>query len=258
MPVLQPWHQNWLINVDYNRVDLVPEGANSEAFIVLTKSKGASSMDLATILAKLSPEHREVVSKELKAKDDELAVLAKEKQAAFDELENMKKAAEVGTAEQTEEEVIKSIKDPALRSLMETQIAKAKVAEAAVMKMRDEKDEQEAISKARSIDALGVEQTQLVDVLKRLKKADPALCDDVYGILQANQELVKKENPFGEHGTNGRGAEGGGSEGAAWALIEAKVAEITKSKTISKEAALAEVLNQNPEMYTAYLNALRA
>lgn len=59
-----------------DRVDLVPEGANSAAFVTLYKGKEMKSMDASEILEKLKPEHAEVLK------------------SAFAELEKQKKQAE--------------------------------------------------------------------------------------------------------------------------------------------------------------------
>ena len=57
-----------------DRVDLVPEGANSAAFVTLYKGKEMKSMDATEILSKLKPEHAAVIQAELdslkKAKED--------------------------------------------------------------------------------------------------------------------------------------------------------------------------------------------
>lgn len=75
-----------------DRVDLVPEGANSAAFVTLYKGKEMKSMDASEILEKLKPEHAEVLK-------SAFAELEKQKKQAEDEAAAAKKEAAVAKAE---------------------------------------------------------------------------------------------------------------------------------------------------------------
>lgn len=271
-PQPMPWHKHYLIDPTYNRVDLVKEGANSKAKIKLVKSKGGTTMELTleAILEKMKPEHAAVVTSEIeKAKKGMSEEEVAEKLAAKDEeiaklrtdLETAKQDTTVIKGKDSEEEILKSVKDPAMRSLLETQIAKAKAAEAMVKKMRDEQMEREAISKAKEVPAIGAEEAKIVEVYKKLKDTDEALCNDVFNILKSANALITKSAAFTEVGAGGAGASAGDAVGAdeesAWAAIEKAADTIAKERNIAKSAAISEAIQNNPQLYQAYINAQR-
>lgn len=242
---LKPWHKTQMIDIEYDRVDLVGEGANSQAFIKLFKSKkGGNTMDLEQILKAMKPEHAEVVRKALEAKEQE-------------GIEKGKKDNEVPAAGSTEEDILKSVKDPAVKALLETQIAKTKAAESVAKALREEQDGKEAISKAKEVPNIGAEEAKLAEVYKKLKSVDSTLCDDVFGIFKAASALVNEGGAFTEVG---KGSEGytGADEATVWAKIEAVADGISKSKNISKSSAISEAIQSNPTLYSEYLKAQEA
>ena len=254
MPEIMPWHKTQLINPEYTRVDLVKEGANSKAHIKLFKSKGGTEMTLEEILKSLKPEHSAVVQKALddakkKADDAEAA-----KKAAEEEIEKSKKPAP-GTSE---EEILKSVKDPAVKALLETQIAKAKAAETVAKQLKEEQETVEAIAKAKEVPNIGAEEATIADVYKKLKTADAELCDNVFGIFKAASALIAEGGALSEVGKSaGEATDTAGttSEDAAWDKIEKKAEEIAKSQGIKQSAAISEVIKQHPDLYREYLNA---
>jgi hypothetical protein len=269
---LMPWHQTWMTNLDYDRVDLVKEGANSQAHIKFIKQKGGITMDLEKILAALTPEHRAVVEKALKTKEDAVAeAIEKAKKAEEDltavqtEVEKLKSEAPL-PAGQTEEEILKSIKDPAVRALMETQIAKTRVAEEAVAKAQDAALDSEAVAKAKDVAGVGAEETLLATVYKKLKKVDAQLCTDVFGIFKAASELAQEgAGAFKETGSasnqNGSGVSksfsaNGKSSEQIWTEIQ-NIAKGIKgdNKTMPMHTAISKAMNDYPELYAQYIDA---
>lgn len=250
---LMPWHKTWIKDPEYDRVDLVKEGANSQAHIMLVKSKGGTNMTLEEILKAMKPEHREVVEAALeKAKE-----ASKEQvQAAVEEAVAKAKQEQPAPAGASEEEILKSVKDPALRQLLETQIAKAKAAEAEVLKIKKAEAEREAIAKAKEVPNLGVEENQLATLYKQLKDADNSLAEEVFGIFKSLNEVIKDSAIMKEAGVAGDPA-GATSEAAAWAAIEQAAEPLMKEKNISQHQAITEVINARPELYSAYLKAQR-
>lgn len=250
MTELMPWHKNYLIQPDYSRVDLVKEGANSQAQIKLFKSKGDLPMDqLKDIVAKMKPEHQAQINLVLKQKDDTIAALEEEVKKA--------KAEPVApVAGQTEEEILKSVKDPAVKALLETQIAKAKAAEEVAKQLKDEQDAKEAIAKAKEVPNIGAEENQLAEVYKKLQKVDKTLCDDVFGIFKAASALVNEGGVLKEIGKSaGTNTDPAGNTEDAWAQIEKAAEKIAKESNISQASAIAKACKENPELYKQYLDA---
>ena len=254
---LQPFHKTWLVDIEYDRVDLVKEGANSQAFIKLVKSKGGQPMNFEEIVAKLKPEHAQVIQAVVKAKEDELEDVKKQLKEAQEEIEKLK--AQVNPPQgQSEEEILKSVKDPAIRQLLETQIAKARAAEEIAKKLKEEQEEHEAVEKAKEVPNIGAEEQTIASVYKRLKAVDPQLCEDVFGIFKAASALIAESGAFGEVGKSAATTDSvATNEDAAWAKIEQKADEIAKAKNITKAAAVAEAIRQHPELYEEYLRAQR-
>jgi hypothetical protein len=255
---LQPFHKTWLVDIEYDRVDLVKEGANSQAFIKLVKSKGGQPMKFEEIIAKLKPEHAQVIQDVIKSKEGELEDVKKQLKEAQEEIEKLKTQVTPQAGEPSEEDILKSVKDPAVRKLLETQIAKARAAEEIAKKLKEEQEEREAIAKAKEVPNLGAEEQTIASVYKRLKAVDPQLCEDVFGIFKAASALIAESGAFGEIGKSAGNADNTATtEDAAWAKIEQVAQEIAKSKGITVAAAVAEAIRQRPELYDEYLRAQR-
>lgn len=255
---LMPWHKTWLVDIDYDRVDLVKEGANSMAKIKLFKSKGDLTMnpELQALIAKMKPEHQAQLNLILKAKDDEIADAKKEAEDAKEELEKVKSQSTAPNAETPEEEILKTVKDPAVKALLETQIAKTKAAEAVAKSLKAAEEEKEAIAKAKEVPNLGAEETKLAEVYKKLKTVDENLCNDVFGIFKAASAMVAQGGVLEEIGKTA--ADAGTlatSEEEAWNKIEKAAEEIAKSNNLSKAASISKAISENPELYQAYLKA---
>lgn len=251
-----PWHKTQLVNPEYTRVDLVKEGANSQAHIKLFKSKGGEQpMDLKEILAKLKPEHADIIQKALEDMEATKKKSEDDKMAAEEEVAKLR-AEQAPAPGTSEEEILKTVKDPAVKALLETQIAKAKAAEAIAKQMQDAKDEAEAVAKAKEVPGIGAEEAKLAEVYKKLKHVDATLCEDVFGIFKAANAMISEGGVFTEVGKSAGSNDGGAAdENSAWAQIEKAAEEITKTLKISKSAAITKAIKDNPALYNQYLKA---
>ncbi|MNB73988.1 hypothetical protein D3C76_169770 [compost metagenome] len=266
---LMPWHKTWMTDIDYDRVDLVKEGANSQAFIKIIKQRGGTTMNLEDILKSLKPEHAAVVTAAIeKAKKDEEMKTAEAEKKAKDAEEKAKASEEevaklkgdkTPAAGASEEEILKSIKDPGVKALLEMQMARTKAAEEEVRKNREVAAQQEAIAKAKEVPNLGAEETQLAEIYKKLKSVDETLATDVFGILKSANELLKdgtqmtpvgKSTPATAYATDR-------DTDAAWGKIEAAADEIAKSRNISSAQAVSAIMKERPDLYEAYMNTLK-
>lgn len=258
-----------LRNLVITKVALVDEGSCSAAHIKLYKRKGGEGdMNFEQIMKSLSPEQQAIVKAEI-AKNKTCTICGKaectckaeyekacaDKKSAEDrataaeaELEKMK-----GQGTQTEEELLKNV-DPAIRALIEKSNAKAAAAEAVAKQMQEERFEAEAISKAKEVPNIGTSADELKDVFKSLRKTDAKICDTVFNVLKAADALIAKGG-LGTSGTTGGQTLSTKSVDEAWNKIEVKAGEIAKAKSMTKEAAISEVIKLHPEMYQAYLDA---
>lgn len=251
---------NILLNLEVDRVDLVDEGANSEAFIKLYKRKERQdAMNFEEILAKMKPEHADVIRQEItKAKcegtdaasqemagmkdkltkaEEEVAKAKEDLSKLTAELETVTKAK---TEEQPFEEVIKSL-DPTVQEVFKSLKSQKEAAEAVVKQLNEKKLEDEAVAKAKELKSLPVEEAKLVSVVK-------GLSDEVYDILKAASKAIETGGLFEEIGKSK-----GEANNDAWSKIEKKADEIADAEKISKQKAIAKVVKENPDLYREYL-----
>lgn len=250
-----PWHVNQLLNPEYTRVDLVKEGANSQAHIKLFKSKGGGLMNIQELLSKMKPEHASIVTEAIeKAKTDaqadvatQIADLEKAKKDAEDALIIQKGKTE-GT---TEEDILKSVQDPAVRTFLEKQMAKTAAAEAAIRKAKEEQLEAEAIAKAKEVPAVGATTEQIADIYKGLADK-PEIRETVFGIFKAASAMSAESTAFQEVGKSAASADNATSADAAWDQIE-KAAKVFEGQGLTAAQAVTKAINENPELYSAYI-----
>lgn len=255
---------NLLLDLTVDRVDLVDEGANSEAFIKLYKRKeNEQVMELQEILAKMKPEHAQVVQDAIaKAKAEvpettaeELAKAKGDLATANEALAKAKADAEAAEAKVKElecakkseatdnmDEVIKSL-DPAVQEVFKSIKAQKEAAEEVVRKMNEQMIEQEAIAKAKELKALPVEEAKLVAVMKGASA-------EVFDILKAANAAIENSGLLDEVGKSKKGSDGTD----AWSKIEKKADEIAKRDAVTKQKAIATAIKENPELYREYLS----
>ena len=275
-----------LKNLVITKVALVDEGACSAAHIQFYKRKegGSQTMKYEEILKALTPEQQAVITAEIakakgevcvdckkakaectckdtlaKAKkevEDKLTQAEMEKKVAFDEVESLKKQINGGT--QSEEEILKSANlDPALKALIEKNIAKSKAAEAMVIKMKEEQDNLTFVSKAKEVSSIPEADSKVVDLLKSVNGVAGAV-DKVMDVLKSANALIAKGKAFEEMGAGG--STGGATIGsdAAWGEIEKAANAMVVKGNIKKEQAINMVIQNQPELYKNYVDALKA
>lgn len=261
-----------LKNLVITKVALVDEGSCSVAHIKLYKRKeeGGTKMEFEDILKALPEDQRAVVQAEIekaktmmpegaltaeeaKALAAEKATAETEKKAAMDEVENLKKQINGG---QTDEEILKSANlDPAIKAILERNIAKSKAAEAQIKKMKEEQEQATFIAKAKEVSLIPEADTKVVDLLKSVNGVEGAV-DKVMDILNAANAIIAKGKTFTEFGTTGTQGVDNAAE-QAWAAIEKAADELVMKGTVSKAKAIEIVTANRPELYNAYVNALR-
>jgi small-conductance mechanosensitive channel len=258
-----------LEDLTVDRVDLVDEGANSAAFIALYKRKEQSyTMDVKDIIAKMTTEHASVIqaefdrlngevvkatettdtitaehataTKSLEKATGDLKTTNDELVSTKSELETLK--ASDGTLDE-DDALMKSMPEAAREFVLKMKTQK-EAAEQAVIKAKEAEKEADAIAKAATLKALPVEQSKLVEVLKG---ASPDLLEVLTAVSNAMNDSV-----LGEIGKNHTGATNL-TQNESWAKIEAKGKEIAKERSISKAKAITAAVEENPDLYKAYL-----
>lgn len=257
-----------------DRVDLVPEGANSAAFVTLYKGKEMKSMDATEILSKLKPEHAAVIQAELdslkKAKEDAEKACEEAKKACDaaaaqtssgnSDDENTKKAngnqsqakpnstlsakAAEGTTSFDEDETLTKGLDPQVVAFID-QLKKQKAAAEEVAKEAIAKERHaNAVTKAAELKALPIEESQLVAFIE---KSNDETVDLLSAIAKGIESTVLSEEGSNTSQTFTK------SSSAAWEKIEKEAQRLASERGVTVAKATGMVISEQPELYKEYL-----
>ena len=257
-----------------DRVDLVPEGANSAAFVTLYKGKEMKSMDATEILSKLKPEHAAVIQAEFdslkKAKeaaeqaceeakkacdaaaaqtpsgnsDDEDTKKANGKQSQAKPDSTLSAKAAEGTTSFDEDETLTKGLDPQvvafIDQLKKQKAAAEKVAKEAIAKERHAN----AVTKAAELKALPIEESQLVAFIE---KSNDETVDLLSAIAKGIESTVLSEEGSNTSQTFTK------SSSAAWEKIEKEAQRLASERGVTVAKATGMVISEQPELYKEYL-----
>lgn len=270
-----------MIDTKLDRVDLVEEGSCSEAYIMMYKGKdGAlkvSKERVEAILAKMKPEYATEVreyfedqiekakckkseedaeldkaKEDLKAANKELQKTKDELKGANEELAKAKQdlatanknledvAKSKGNEEPDFEEVLKAAPE-AMRGFLKQLKQSQDEAVAKAKQLEEEKAHNEAVAKAKELSVLPVKEQELVDLFKSKEGAVVA------PMLEKIAKSIMESGLLDEKGT---GVNYNNND--ANADIDARVEALAKSKNISKEKAMVEIFQADPEAYAKY------
>lgn len=241
-----------LIDLEVSRVDLVDEGANSQAHIMLYKRKENNAMKYEDILKSLKPEHVATIEAEInKAKaivPEETATALSNVQKSLKDTEAELKLAKEATvtkskdAEPDFDEVIKGL-DPAVQAVMKRMQSEKEAAEEIAKMAADKQLHDSAVTKAASLKSLPIEQDKLVEVVK-------GITPEVFEILKAANAAVEGSGVLEELGDSGKDSvEKAKDSTHAWEMLEKKAAELAVEKGIKASEAMTEVIKSNRELY---------
>lgn len=267
---------NRLSDLQTMEVSLVPKAANLRRFLLFKSADGASGegepdlsekmLDIikadssdggkvGEVAKELSPEAQYAVMsamKLLQAYSEEVPgeVMMALMATLMPEEETMEPE---GGTEMPEVEMIKGIdmsKIPTeVRPALEALWKANEQLETDLKKERDEKVLKQYVEKAKGYANLPVEAESFGLVLKTIAEKAPDQYSALEQLLNGLNESMKQSALFKEVG---KGDEG--KAGSAWDKIEqAAAALIQKSEGMTKEQAVAQVLKQNPDLYTEYL-----
>lgn len=206
-------------------------------------------MDIENLSKALGEAEAKLTALEQRTQEAEAALVdANEVIKAKDaEITELKKSA----APQSEEEVLKNL-DPGVRMLVEKARAESKAATEALAKMQAEREEAEAIAKAREI---GVgDAAEIGPLLLRVRKGTTTDADaeKVEALLKAQAAADKTSSLYKSFGTP-VAVDGNPEE-----VLKAKAKEIQAADKVSYEQAYAKAVEQNPAIYNAYIAKRRS
>lgn len=226
-----------------DKVTLIEQSLN-EALAALSSVKKEKPMQID--LSKLSPEvkaHIEKLEADKKTAETSVAALTKER----DELKT--KAAAAPAPAPTPEEVEKA----KVAALPEDLRKRFEANEAEVAKLREERETDEYVAKARALPLVGTTPEKFGPVLRRIAKGKATAEDvaEVERLVKSMGEVAKAGKAFAELGTGAQGLTGDTAYAKASNLAEQLVKD-GKEKSFHK--ALDKVWDANPDLWKQYSN----
>lgn len=243
---------NLVIGLLVDRVDMVKDGCNSEAFISLYKSReGGKKMTFEEILKELKPEHLQVVNAEIAKYKEQVVSLEKACSGTKQDLKKAEEDLEAAKEEVAkskkpdpinEEEIIKSL-DPKVQAIIKKSKEAQKAAEEVAKALNFEKEEQ--IAKERVTLLKGLPNVDDAGLLNIAKTATP----EIFEVLKSAAKLITDGEVFKAVGSSAPND----TNKDAWAQIEAKADALRKDKPeLDKSHAITEVIKTNPDLYKKY------
>jgi hypothetical protein len=122
-------------------------------------------------------------------------------------------------------------------------------AQALIKKADEDRLTAEYIEKAKALKNISQKPEEFGVILKQITQAAPEQAKVLYEVLKAADASLGKAGLFAEIGTSGNG-----EATTAWGKIE-KSAEVMAAKDkITKAEAISKILEENPALYTDFLN----
>lgn len=166
--------------------------------------------------------------------------------------EAVAKAKDADKAEKTDEELLKSVPESIRKRLADAEASTA-AANAAIEKMRDDRELADRITKAKA-DGIA-EPDKVGGILHRMTKNKATAEDtaEIERLLKAAAAQDKTSELYKSRGSSTA------SDGDPEVLLKAKAEDIRKAKpTLTFEQAYSEAMEANPALYDAFIAKRRA
>lgn len=260
-----------LVDVKLTEISLVDRPANQGSTVVLFKRDDSEEQPMPgenqTLeqLTEAVQKAEEALGQLTEANDDltatnqqlteELGRLTAELAKRDEQITSLKKNDGGETEEQAIEKALGEL-PPALAGLFKSMQTRLSVAEGVVAKASRDKELVVFIAKAEHFDALPTTAEKLGGLLLRVAKAETTAedADELERILKAAQEAMQDGSKTGKARTTEIGKRGNDDGATAEQRIDAAAVELMKSdKGLTKEQAVSKALEENPELYDAYV-----
>lgn len=267
-----------------NRIDLVPEGDNPEARIVLFKNKeggdhtediskaqwwmdvqtyfnlkGEDIMSLKEILEKLSEGEQQFLTKTIadkdkvakdamEAKDKEAKKVLEAKDVELKKAQDALAKAKVKEPGAAEPEDIWKNANPKIKEAYDKLTEKQEKDSKEVKKLSTQIMEADFVEKAKTFKGLSIKPEDFGKTLMKVSNADPKAFEEINKVLHAADKAIVESKLFEEQGRAGK------AESGAYAKIKEmakKVVDKSEGK-VTQEAAEQQVVEANPELYKQY------
>ncbi len=233
-----------------DRVDLVTEGANQDAHIVLYKAKeqdtknniekkGVEGMTLEDIMKKLDEKEQKVVTG-LTKKIDELS----------EKVETLEKANEVKESPESKEDEIIEKADDKVKDYIQKQKEETIRVNKELNDLKEEITKGKFIDKVKKYENLSMDVEKMGIALMKIEGFDKDIAKMIEETLEKSDKLVAESGVFKEQGSS----QSDTSDGTAIDSIEKAQIEVKKANPeLTNEQAFVEAMRKNPELYKQYL-----
>ena len=266
-----------------DRVDLVKQGDNPEAFVRLFKgkdqdvppntiadkpmsywleefkklfTKGAeesmAEFDLNKFLEEQDEETRKALEEAMSSedKDEQINTLTTKISELEEQLENQEKAADDDDEDDDEDDMMKSLPEN-VRKMLEDSQKRVEEAEKLAKELKDQQLNNEYVDKAKQFSEVVTDATILGPVLKRIAEINVEDYQKIESVLKAANEMVERNNillkELGADGTTDSG------NGDAWDQIEKAAKTLMDTDSSLTEAmAISKAIRENPDLYKQY------
>lgn len=222
-----------------------------EGWMVL---KSADLTELTEIIdqikAATATDHTEDFMSDATPEIDFEAELAK----ALERIAELESALTPEPAEETEDELMKSVPESVRKMLDDHKaaaveaLAKAAAAEDELHKERDARADEAAIAKAAGWTSLALDASEIGPALRRLADVDAELAKAIETVLDAANAQAESAGIFSEIGKAGR------PEGSdAYEALSSLAKSAAEANGTTFEAAFVTVAEQNPDLYIRHL-----
>lgn len=245
-----------IVKLDVNRVDIVPEGANSEAFITIVKGKETKGlMDFEKIMESMKTEDADVIRAEIaKAKAEvpeatatEIAKLKGDVDDLTGKLETANESIAKSKPEPTEEEIMKSA-SPEIRAAYEKMKKSKDAAELVAKEAMEAEEERVAKERSSSLSNLPLSDEEAISLAKGLSEEHFTLIENVAKAFKADGAGLLDE--LGSSATEDNVAKAKD----AWTKIEKAAKDIAERDGITIEKAMSTAIRENKELYKVYVD----
>lgn len=245
MPQSNTDEQTELFDLDITRVALCNQGANTRAYIMLTKRKEKFDMPkFATyeeLIAAMEPEAVELIKSHvdtlLKTKDTELSAVKEQLTSAETELKKAKTIPE--PAEPTSDEDIYKGMSPELRERFEKQ-------QQLITELMQNAQNAEADRRYDVVKAIPCEEAKLKAVLKTISP-------EIFDVLKAAAAAIEKSTLNDGIGSDVEGTIAKGTTSQqAYDELDKLAKSISKNGEMTYEAAFTQACIDNADLYSTY------
>lgn len=241
-----------------DRVDLVDQGANPDAHILLCKRKEDGIMTFEEVMKNFDEETQALINAEIeKAKAtievSELSDNSEEIEILKEQVAKLEKELEVAKLAKEEPMEEPEVEDAILKGLPEELRKEFSNMKKKIREMEEEKIMKAFEATASELENLPIQTEELASLLKDVSSLSPETNEMLMALLTASNNAFGKKFEENGSGMSNDGDTGESAYDKLTALAKAKA----ESSGVTFEKAFTEVIFDNNELYKQYLSEVK-